>query len=89
MPVGLAVHSPDLFTNDHILNLAADDPEYRRQSVAHLQRAIDVARSHEAWFPKTKRVPLGGGLGGMSRDEPVARDRIPELYDRVAGRCRG
>ena len=84
LPLGLAVHSPDLFDNDHILNLASDDREYRRQSIMHLQRAIDAARALKAWFPKTSRVPLIVSLGGMSRDEPVARDRIPELYDRVA-----
>ena len=84
LPVGLAVHSPDLFTNDHILNLAADDLSYRKQSVRHLQEAINVARQLRQWFPKTNRVPLIVSLGGMSRDEPVAAGRVPEMYDRIA-----
>lgn len=82
--VGLVVHSPDLFANDHILNLAADDREYREVSITNLQRAIDAARELRQWFPKAGTIPLVASLGGMSRDEPVPRHRIPELYDRVA-----
>jgi len=84
LPLGLAVHSPDLFANDHILNLAADDEEYRQVSIGHFQRAIDVARKLKKYFPKTDRVPMIASLGGMSRDEPVAKNRIPDLYDRIA-----
>jgi N-acetylneuraminate synthase len=84
LPIGFAAHSPDLFENDHILNLAADDGAYRKISTDHLQRAIDAARSLKEWFPKTAKVPFIVSLGGMSRDEPVSRDRIPELYERVA-----
>lgn len=84
LPIGFTAHSPDLFENDHILNLAADDSGYRQISTDHLQRAIDAARRLKEWFPNTERVPFIVSLGGMSRDEPVSRDRIPELYDRVA-----
>lgn len=81
---GLVVHSPDLFANDHILNLAADDEEYREVSIGHLQSAIDAARSLKRWFPNTGKIPFVVSLGGMSRDEAVPKDRIPELYQRVA-----
>ncbi len=84
VPTGLVVHSPDLFANDHILNLAADDDAYRELSIQYLQRAIDVARSLKRWFPRAGRVPLVVSLGGMSRNEPVAPERIPALYRRVA-----
>jgi N-acetylneuraminate synthase len=83
VPGGLVVHSPDLFANDHILNLAADDDEYREISIGHLQSAIDAARRLRKWFPNAGKIPLVASLGGMSRDEPVARERIPELYQRV------
>lgn len=84
VPTGLVVHSPDLFANDHILNLAADDEEYREISIGHLQSAVDAARRLGRWFPNAGRIPLVASLGGMSRDEPIAPSRIPELYQRVA-----
>ena len=84
MSTGLVVHSPDLFENDHILNLAADDRQYREVSIQHLQRTIDITRKLKMWFPNVEKVPLVASLGGMSRDEPVAAERIPELYDRVS-----
>ncbi|MCG8408440.1 MAG: N-acetylneuraminate synthase family protein, partial [Phycisphaerales bacterium] len=84
IPTGLVVHSPDLFEDDHILNLAADDRQYREVSIAHLQRTIEVTRRLKKWFPNVSNVPLIASLGGMSRDEPVAVERLPELYDRVS-----
>jgi SAM-dependent methyltransferase len=36
----LVVHSPDLFHGDHLLNLCTEDKEYRRRSIAELQRVL-------------------------------------------------
>ncbi len=33
MPLGLVVHSPDLFPGDHILNLASEDDGYWKRSI--------------------------------------------------------
>ena len=84
LPLGLIVHSPDLFENDHILNLASDDELYRKMSVRHLQSVIDVARSLKNWFPNVDRIPLVVSLGGMSRNAPIKKAQIPEMYKRVA-----
>jgi N-acetylneuraminate synthase len=83
LPVGLIVHSPDLFAGDHILNLAADDEEYRTVSIKHLQRAIDTACKLRRWFPIAQKIPVIASLGGMSRDEPLPIDRRAELYERI------
>ena len=84
LDTGLVVHSPDLFTGDHILNLAADDEDYRRISIANLQRAIDVARSMKPWFSRGDRIPLVVSLGGFSRNAPLPLEARSMLYDRVA-----
>ena len=84
VPTGLIVHSPDLFENDHILNLASEDESYRNTSIKHLQSAIDVARSLKKWFPNVNNIPLVVSLGGMSRNAPVDKTQIPSLYERVA-----
>ena len=44
----LVVHSPELFANDHVLDLCSEQESYRRQSVAHLQQVVDVTRSRQA-----------------------------------------
>lgn len=84
MDIDLVVHSPDLFADDHILNLAADDEEYRRLSIANLQRAIDSARKIGPYFRKTERIPLIASLGGVSRSGPLPASSRASLYERVA-----
>lgn len=83
LDIGLAVHSPDLFADDHILNLASDDEEYRRISIAHLQRAIDAARKIKPFFSKAGRIPLIASLGGSSRNGPLPASSRALLYERV------
>jgi sialic acid synthase SpsE/sugar phosphate isomerase/epimerase len=84
LDLGLVVHSPDLFAGDHILNLAADDEEYRRVSIANLQRAIDAARRMKPFFKKAGRIPLIASLGGVSRNGPLPPASRALLYERVA-----
>lgn len=82
--VGLVVHSPDLFADDHIMNLAAEDDEYREVSIQHLQRLIDTARSLRAWFPAVEKIPIVASLGGFSREAPIPTSHRASMYERVA-----
>jgi sialic acid synthase SpsE/sugar phosphate isomerase/epimerase len=84
LDLGLVVHSPDLFADDHILNLAAEDEEYRRLSIANLQRAIDAARKIRPYFKAAERIPLIASLGGVSRNGPLPVSSRAPLYERVA-----
>jgi N-acetylneuraminate synthase len=81
--VGYAVHSPDLFSGDHILNLADDDPHKRLRSIRDLQRVVDLTRELAPVFPSTQRPIVIVSMGGFSKDAPIARERRPELYERV------
>ena len=81
--LGLIVHSPDLFSHDHILNLAADDEEYRKISIANLQNAINSARRMKSYFTKADRIPLIASLGGVSRNGPLPISSRAMLYERV------
>jgi sialic acid synthase SpsE/sugar phosphate isomerase/epimerase len=83
LELALVVHSPDLFADDHILNLAADDEEYRRISISHFQRAIDAARRLKPYFSKAGRIPLIASLGGVSRNGPLPIESRPALYERI------
>ncbi len=85
MDLGYAVHSPDLFEGDHILNLAAEDDAYRQRSIRELQRAVDVTRALRPYFTQVaERVLLIASLGGFSRDAPLPEAERPRFYERVA-----
>ena len=47
-----AVHAPELFKGDHILDLCSQDREYRCRSIEELQRTIDVAKKLKNYFPQ-------------------------------------
>jgi sialic acid synthase SpsE/sugar phosphate isomerase/epimerase/CBS domain-containing protein len=83
LPVGFAVHAPELFKGDHILDLASPDPAYRERSIAELQRVVDLTRALKTWHPATERPVIITNMGGFStaRALPVA-DR-PTLYARI------
>jgi len=81
--IEFVVHSPELFANDHIMDLAAFDEDYRRHSVKELQRVIDVTRQLNPYF-KTERPLIIINAGGFTLEAhmPVA-DRS-KYYDQIA-----
>jgi N-acetylneuraminate synthase len=81
--VGLAVHSPDLFPGDHILDLAADDPTYRKRSLHELQRVVDLTRDLATSFPATERPTVIVSMGGFSSDGPLPVEARPAKYGRI------
>jgi sialic acid synthase SpsE/sugar phosphate isomerase/epimerase len=82
--VGLVVHGVETYANDHILNLASDDAEYRTLSIQNLQRCIDQTRALKQFFPKTERPMIVVNAGGYTRTGHVPpAERIP-MYARIA-----
>lgn len=82
-PHGFAVHAPDLFSGDHILNLADHDDERWERSIADLQRVVEVTRSLQRFFPSTERPTIISSMGGFTRDRPLAPAERAERYRRV------
>lgn len=80
LDVGLVVHSPELFSNDHVLDLCSTDPEYRAQSIQHLQRVIDLTRSLKRWFPNTPRPQIVTNIGGFSMDAHLPAEECRRLH---------
>jgi sialic acid synthase SpsE/sugar phosphate isomerase/epimerase len=66
--IGFAVHSPELFANDHILDLCSDDAEYLAHSKLLLQEVIDITKELNQYFPKTTNPVIVVNAGGWSRD---------------------
>lgn len=80
----LVVHSPDLFSGDHLLNLAAEDESYRQHSIRELQRVIDLTRHLTPYFVRSTRPLIVLSPGGFSSEKPLPAEDRPLLYERVA-----
>ena len=82
--LGFAVHSPELFAGDHILDLCAEDPEYRSRSILELQRVIEITRELKRYFPKTVQPVIVVNAGGWDGNGFVAPDQKREKYRLVS-----
>lgn len=83
-PIGYAVHAPELFAGDHILDLATENSDYFARSIDELKRTVVVATALQQYFPSTRKPALVLNAGGWTTQGflPVlARDA---LYERVA-----
>lgn len=67
--VDFSVHCPELFSNDHVLDLASLDNTYRRKSHEHLAATINVVKRLKTFFPKTQRPLLITNVGGWSLED--------------------
>lgn len=83
LPCGFAVHSPDLFRGDHILNLAATDHDWWHRSIDELNRCLDLTRAMKPHFPATETPVVIVSLGGFTNDVPLAVTERQARYDRV------
>lgn len=78
--IGFVVHAPELFSGSRLMDLATDDDEYRKFSLAETQRVIDITRSLKRFFPATKRPPIVLNVGGFSMDAPFTKEKKAQLY---------
>jgi sialic acid synthase SpsE/sugar phosphate isomerase/epimerase len=82
--IGYAVHSPELFAGDHILDLASDDVEYRNLSIKELSRTIATTANLQKYFPATLKPALVLNAGGWTRPGFLPMSAREKLYDRIA-----
>jgi len=64
--IDFAVHAPELFSGDHLLDLTSQDDSYREHSISQLQRVCKITRDLKEFFPKTKRPVIVLNVGGFS-----------------------
>lgn len=83
----LVVHAPELFENSELLDLVADDLEYRQRSIANLQRVVDATLQIAEFFPNADSLLIVANVGGFSADEPFPISHRAELYRRFRGAC--
>ncbi|MBF0231434.1 MAG: N-acetylneuraminate synthase family protein [Desulfamplus sp.] len=83
LDMDFVVHAPELFANDHLLNLCTDDEKHRQRSVCELQKVIDVTRSIKAYFKKSGTPLIIVNVGGFSRDTFIQTSKRQALYKRL------
>ena len=75
---GYSVHAPELFADDHLLDLASLDEEYRKKSISNLQRTIETARGLRKHFDQEADPILIVNVGGWSQKGFLNHKEIQE-----------
>ena len=79
--LGYVVHAPELFADDHLLDLCSEDLVYREHSIAELQRVIELTRELNEFFPSTTRPLIVTNIGGFSTDQVLSEPEIIKKED--------
>lgn len=83
--VEFAVHCPELFEGDHILNLASEDEAYRLRSMMHLESCVKMSEDLLEFFPKTEKPVFVLNAGGWSVDQFISEEKKVERYEILRG----
>lgn len=78
------IHAPELFENDHILDLCNKNPKYRQISMTNLERTIEKSLEIARFFPKTKSPKIITNVGGWSEDTFLSEQERIEKYQLVS-----
>lgn len=81
--LALAVHSPELFRGDHVMDLCSSDAAYRNRSIDELQRVVDITRQLKTYFVNSGPPPIVINAGGFSADGPIPESQRPAMYELV------
>jgi N-acetylneuraminate synthase len=82
--IGYAVHAPELFCDDHILDLATTDEEHLKISIDALQRVVEISNALKTYFPQTASPVIVVNAGGFSDSSFIAKSDRAAAYLRVA-----
>lgn len=82
--IGFAVHSPELFAGDHILDLCSDNEDYRQHSIRELDRVVRITRQLKEFFPKTERPVIVVNAGGWDSKGFIDPTLKPEKYRKIS-----
>lgn len=64
---GYSVHAPELFADDHLLDLASLNESYRELSIINLNKTIECARKLRKYFVQEEAPILIVNVGGWSQ----------------------
>jgi N-acetylneuraminate synthase len=78
--IGFAVHAPELFEGDHILDLASYDESYRQRSIGELANVIEKTKKLRDYFPITKKPVIVINAGGWNADKFLSLEEKKKKY---------
>jgi N-acetylneuraminate synthase len=81
--IDLVVHSPELFDNDHILDLCSEDKNYRSKSIQELQKVVNITRKLKKYFPRTKRPCIVTNMGGFDKNGFLDIKKRKKMYQLI------
>ncbi|WP_432697798.1 N-acetylneuraminate synthase family protein [Marinobacterium sp. YM272] len=81
--IGLVVHSPELFSGDHLMDLSSSDANYRDRSILELQRVVNRTRELKKYFLNTEKPLIIINAGGFSSDRFMPKEDREKLYERI------
>ncbi len=82
--IGFAVHSPELFSGDHILDLCSEDEAYREHSIAELKRVVQITRDLKKFFPKTECPVIVVNAGGWDSKGFIDQSLKEMKYQKIS-----
>ncbi len=78
------IHAPELFSEDHILDLSSEDDDYRQRSIRELNAVLDVARKLKSFFSnRYDNALVVTNVGGFSSEtflDGLEKERKIELF---------
>lgn len=80
----LVVHSPELFADEHIMDLCSQDDTYRSRSISELQKVIDITRTIKPFFKKAVCPKIIINAGGSTQDGFLPISQRPEKYELIS-----
>ena len=83
--LNFSVHCPELFPNDHLLDLASFDEKYRARSLCYLNETIQITHKLQRYFPSTLSPTLIVNAGGWCKenffDKEIRLEKYQILHD--------
>lgn len=79
--IDFVVHSPELFENDHTLDLCSLNEDYRKQSIKELQRVIDISRKLRKYFTPSSNTLIVTNVGGFTSEGFLSQQEKAERYE--------
>lgn len=70
--INFAVHFPELFSGDHILDLASNDEAYRKHSLEEFKNTIKKTIELKEYFPNTSKPIMVLNAGGFSENDFIS-----------------
>jgi N-acetylneuraminate synthase len=78
---GFSVHAPELFANDHLLDLTSLDDCYRNESINNLKKTIETAKKLKKYFNQKKDPTLIVNVGGWSQKSFLDNSSVQKKTD--------